>query len=118
MFAPRNKYLWWRFKPENVDWVGVGLDAGGIVFDVLSGGVGGRVTNAAKFAKWTKRISRVDLSYGLITTDFNALAAGRESIWEVAGLATDVAGLAFPIVPDLFGLGFNFVNAGALHWTP
>ncbi len=117
---PRRQYLWWRLKPENVDWVGVGLDAGGIVLDIFTGGAGGRGTNAVKLARGASTVvGKVDLSRGI--WGFLDTKGIFSSPWEAAGLGSDVVGIApSPIgtIADVVGLAVNFADAGAFQWTP
>jgi len=121
MFDPHRQYLWWRFRPERVDWIGAGLDAGGIVLDIFfTGGTGGRATNAVKLAKGASTVvGRADLSYGI--WGFLDAKGAFSSPWEAAGLASDAVGLApSPVgtIADVVGLAVNFADAGAFQWTP
>lgn len=47
---PHQQYSHLKFDVSRVDWIGVGLDATGIVADVVTAGVGGRAINGVQIA--------------------------------------------------------------------
>lgn len=95
----------YKFDAARVDWISVALDAGGIVADVFTLGIAGRLVNAAQVARRSSKlvgtwIGYTDLGYGLT----QAASDGRLTEAEAKGLATDLAGLRWPVWPDLLGL--------------
>ncbi len=124
MFAPRNKYLWWRFKPENIDWVGAGFDAAGIVVGAFTLGYGGNAAKAAKLIRASRMIEAGDILTGGAFMQTSYTYTGKPpSGWEMAGLATDVGGVLFEspgagIVFCVTGLACNLGNAGLFDFGP
>jgi hypothetical protein len=98
----------WRteYHPENIDWLGAGLDGGGIIADLFTFGLAGRFINGAKIAKTTgNTIGAVDLVYGTSQV-VQSPSASTGASW-----LTDVVGLYVPIIPDAIGLLLNFGEA-------
>jgi hypothetical protein len=99
-----------------VDWVGAALDVGGILADVFTIGIAGRLTNGAKLAKGGKSVGQafaaLDVAWGGQATA-RAVVSGEISGDDLAGFGADVFGLYIPIVPDLVSLYLNFNQAQA-----
>ena len=97
---------------NKVDWAGAALDIGGIIADVFTLGIAGRLGNAAKIARAGGEfvgtgISLVDIAYGGAQVARDGEVTGEDML----SLTTDVAGLWIPIGPDVFGLYLNFSQA-------
>ncbi|MGB9873271.1 MAG: hypothetical protein ACPLYD_16640, partial [Anaerolineae bacterium] len=114
----QQKYYHLKFNPGMVDWVGAGLDLGGIIADTVSLGTAGKLTDIAKIARTTGKV--VDLSaiawswppfsIGVI----KGAPAGNEAL----ELGVDVMDLLSPVpfVFDIVGLAVN-INKG-IYWMP
>jgi RHS repeat-associated protein len=125
-FILNHQHIRLKFDAGRVDWVGVGLDATGIVADILSGGTGGRAINgiqivdaAASTRYYITRLSLLHTSYSLAVDIQDGEVgvgnwAGAALEWGDFGL--DYIGLSVPIFPDAAGLILGITEG--FYWTP
>ena len=116
-FIFNEKHYHLRFKDsDQIDWVGVGLDAGGIVADVVSGGAGGRVVNGIQVARAARTTGdalnalSVGMSIGYLGV---AIDQGKDVSARSRDLALATAGFFIPIAPDVISL-----TRGLMIYTP
>jgi len=108
-----------RFDPSGVDWVGVGLDAVGILADTISHGIGGRATNAAQVARAAEQAGVLINAASLLRSGVPLavdLAEGDPSLADSIGFGLDVAGIYFPFGPDMAGIVWG-ISEG-FYFTP
>lgn len=95
--AAGQKYYHHRYDPGKVDWVGASFDAGGIVADLLTMGVGGKFVNAVQFGSTASKIT--DLAGLAWDWGPTAVAAiqHQASLADATGLFLDIGGMVSPI---------------------
>jgi hypothetical protein len=114
---PQEKYYQARWQASSqVDWLAVGLNAGGIGADLLTAGAGGRVVNGIQVARAAKQAGDVlDLvslhksSYALAVS----LSQGTATSESARDVALDLIGVAIPILPDVISLWYDL-----FRWSP
>ena len=110
-----------------MDWVGFGLDAGGIILDAITLGTVGKTADMAKLGRTAGSIGDLgDMTAFAISWAQAALAtmagdrSGKEVVFgpEATDLYVDAADLAspIPIVFDTIGLYRNVSQA--VYWAP
>ena len=114
---PNQQYIHLQFDATRVDWLGVGLDATGIVADAVTAGAGGRVINGIQIAD-VARVTGETLDVASMYNSGAALAVdiheGNSSGASLAGFGLATAGLYVPVIPDavslLWGLSQGFYS--------
>ncbi len=116
--APQQKHVYLRTKPTSaVDWVGAGLDAGGIVADVLTYGTGGRLINGIQVAvaagKAGAALDVASIWYDAISAATAVRHGDRRAFRSGAiDVGLDVLGAGVPILFDVASLGRTFFHIG------
>ncbi len=103
--SPQVHYV---FHLENVDWVGVGLDAGGILADAVSFGAGGRVINGIQVGKGARVAGQMLDSMSLLQSGMPLavdLAEGDAMQAQGVDFGLALTGVYIPILPDVISLG-------------
>lgn len=99
-----------------MDWIKASFDIGGIVADVISLGMVGRLANAADTARRTGDVLDV-LNIAIDWPQFSiGVVQGDLSTTEGANFGLDVAGLFVPILPDAVSLTINLSQGFYLEY--
>ncbi|MBC7264510.1 MAG: hypothetical protein H5T64_09190 [Chloroflexi bacterium] len=104
----------YQLDPGRVDWVGAGLDAGGIAADALTYGAGGRLVNVAEIAVAGRQIGDALDVVSLVRSGYpfaRGTLRGGLSYAQVRDFSLDTAALWIPFVPDFVSLVANFREA-------
>jgi RHS repeat-associated protein len=110
------KYFHRKMDWAEVDWFGIGLDASGIVLDVLVIGAG-RIPSAVKLVRGGKDIAQIvtalDVTYGAaqMLASLGSDAPAMTSL-DPAAVLMDLLGFAgVPVGPDVIGIGLTLWDA-------
>jgi hypothetical protein len=105
--VPSGDPVWFQYIDEQ-DMI---LDVSGLGLDLVTSGLGGRVTNSIEVVG--RALDQTDAAIGAFQT-INDYRSRNADWYTYSSLATDIAGLYIPIAPDVVGIGLNIAHAHQL----